>query len=92
MFEHVSEKMLRTPDDVSYQTMMDYSNALKEIPQNITVTVVLQIERNMLKRSEIKALKDQLVKVFGNRIKVEPKGETLCSVKAAHGLWWALTN
>jgi len=93
LFEHVSEKMLRTPDDVSYQTMMDYSNALNEIPQNITVTVVLQIERNMLKRSEIKALKDQLVKVFGNRIKVEPRGETLlCSVKAAHGLWWALTN
>jgi hypothetical protein len=47
----------------------------------------------MLKRSEIKALKDQLVKVFGIRIKVEPRGETLlCSVKAAHGLWWALTN
>jgi hypothetical protein len=72
--------------------MMDYSNALNEMPQNITATVALQIERNMLKRSEIKALKDQLVKVFGIRIKVEPKGETLCSVKAAHGLGWALTK
>jgi hypothetical protein len=46
--------MIRTPDDVSYQTIMDYSNALNEIPQNITVTIMLQIERNMLKSSEFR--------------------------------------
>ena len=54
LFEYVSEKMIRTPDDVSYQTTMDYSNALNEIPQNITVTIMLQIERNMLKSSEFR--------------------------------------
>ncbi|OHB97801.1 MAG: hypothetical protein A2W74_07805 [Planctomycetes bacterium RIFCSPLOWO2_12_38_17] len=92
LFDLVSDQMLKKPNEVKFITILDYENALKEIATNVTVTIMALIERNMLSKNQINALKDQLIKTFGETIKVEPKEKTLNSVLAAHGFWWALTK
>ena len=91
-FDLVFDQMVKNPEDVKFETILDYGEALKEIPNNVTITIMVLIERDMLKKHQINDLKEQLVETFGDTIKVEPKGKTLNSVLAAHGFWWALTK